>query len=76
MGLQYGDEPGNIIVQGVGNNTGLADPDANDFSLIKDFRPSGLQVADGNTLALTWGQYCLRWGKFNRSRRAYRIRKR
>ncbi len=59
VGLQYGDNPGNIVAEGTGNNTGFADPDAADFSLIKDFRPSGLQVEDGNTLALIGGNVAL-----------------
>ncbi|MDJ0691016.1 MAG: filamentous hemagglutinin N-terminal domain-containing protein [Xenococcaceae cyanobacterium MO_188.B32] len=62
LGLQYGAEPGNIIVRGVGNNTGFSDPGANDYSLIKDFRPSGLQVRDGKSLALLGGNIALDGG--------------
>ncbi|MGK7952730.1 MAG: filamentous hemagglutinin N-terminal domain-containing protein [Xenococcaceae cyanobacterium] len=62
LGLQYGAEPGNIIVEGIGNNTGFSDPGANDYSLIKDFRPSGLQVRDGNSLALLGGNIALDGG--------------
>ena len=62
IGLQYGDDAGNILVQGIGNNTGFADPSANDFSLIKNFRPSGLQVEPGNTLALIGGNIALDGG--------------
>ncbi|MEO1006082.1 MAG: filamentous hemagglutinin N-terminal domain-containing protein, partial [Cyanobacteria bacterium J06638_38] len=62
IGLQYGAEPGNIIVQGNGNNTGFRDPSVNDQSLVKDFRPTGLQVAEGNTLALIGGNIALDGG--------------
>ncbi|MDJ0900516.1 MAG: filamentous hemagglutinin N-terminal domain-containing protein, partial [Xenococcus sp. MO_188.B8] len=62
LGLQYGAEPGNIIVQGIGNNTGFRDPSVNDLSLVKDFRPTGLQVAEGNTLALIGGNIALDGG--------------
>lgn len=62
VGLQYGENSGNILVQGSGNSTGFADPGNNDFSLIKDFRPSGLQVTDGNTLALVGGNVALDGG--------------
>ena len=62
MGLQYGANPGNIIVLGTGNSTGFADPSVNNYSLIKDFRPSGLQVGDGNTLALIGGNIALDGG--------------
>ncbi|MDJ0743583.1 MAG: filamentous hemagglutinin N-terminal domain-containing protein [Xenococcaceae cyanobacterium MO_167.B27] len=62
IGLQYGDDAGNILVQGIGNNTGFADPSANDFSLIKNFRPSGLQVESGNTIALVGGNIALDGG--------------
>ncbi len=62
IGLQYGAEPGNIIVQGNGNNTGFRDPSVNDYSLVKDFRPSGLQVDEGNSLALIGGNIALDGG--------------
>ncbi len=62
IGLQYGDDAGNIVVQGIGNNTGFANPGANDFSLIKNFRPSGLEVESGNTLALIGGNVALDGG--------------
>ena len=60
--MQYGAEPGNIIVEGIGNNTGFRDPSVNDYSLVKDFRLSGLQVAEGNTLALIGGNIALDGG--------------
>ena len=62
VGLQYGSEAGDIVVKGIGNNTGFADPSANDYSLIKDFRPSGLQVAEDKTLALIGGNIALDGG--------------
>ena len=62
VGLQYGAEPGNITVEGTGNNTGFADPSNNDYSLIKDFRPSGLQVGEGKNLALIGGNIALDGG--------------
>ena len=62
VGLQYGSEPGNIIVEGTGNSTGFANPGNNDYSLIKDFRPSGLQVGEGKTLALVGGNIALDGG--------------
>ena len=62
VGLQYGAKPGDIIVQGNGNNTGFRDTSVNDYSLIKDFRPTGLQVATGNTLALIGGNIALDGG--------------
>ena len=62
LGLQYGAEPGNIIVKGIGNNTGFRDPNGNDFSLVKNFRPSGLQVPEGKNLALIGGNIALDGG--------------
>ena len=62
IGLQYGAEPGNIIMQGNGNNTGFRDPSVNNYSLVKDFRPSGLQVDEGNSLALIGGNIALDGG--------------
>ncbi|MGK7896488.1 MAG: filamentous hemagglutinin N-terminal domain-containing protein [Xenococcus sp. (in: cyanobacteria)] len=62
LGLQYGAQPGNIIVQGNGNNTGFRDPSVQEFSLVKDYRPAGLQVSEGNTLALIGGNIALDGG--------------
>ncbi|MEM9276168.1 MAG: filamentous hemagglutinin N-terminal domain-containing protein [Cyanobacteria bacterium P01_F01_bin.143] len=62
IGLQYGAQPGNIIVQGNGNNTGFKDPSISDQTLIKDFRPAGLQVQTGNSLALIGGNIALDGG--------------
>ncbi|MGB5637226.1 MAG: filamentous hemagglutinin N-terminal domain-containing protein, partial [Waterburya sp.] len=62
IGLQYGSGAGNIVVEGIGNNTGFTDPSVNNYSLIKDFRPSGLQVSEGKTLALIGGNIALDGG--------------
>ena len=62
VGLQYGSEAGNIIVEGAGNSTGFTDPGANDYALIKDFRPAGLQVDGGKSLALIGGNIALDGG--------------
>ena len=62
IGLQYGANAGNIIVTGSGNSTGFTDAQNNDLSLIKDFRPAGLQVPEGNSLALIGGNIALDGG--------------
>ncbi|MEM9271489.1 MAG: filamentous hemagglutinin N-terminal domain-containing protein [Cyanobacteria bacterium P01_F01_bin.143] len=62
IGLQYGSNAGNIIVSGSGNSTGFTDAQNNDLSLIKDFRPAGLQVPQGNSLALIGGNIALDGG--------------
>ncbi len=48
VGLQYGSNAGNIVVEGAGNNLVLN----RDFSIDRSYRPDGLRVADGETLAL------------------------
>ncbi len=48
IGLQYGSNGGNIVVEGVGNNLIVNQ----DFSIDRSNRPDGLKVADGQTLAL------------------------
>jgi filamentous hemagglutinin family protein len=48
VGLQYGLNPGNIVVEGAGNNLVLNQ----DFSIDRTNRPDGLKVSDGNTFAL------------------------
>lgn len=59
LGLQYGANPGRIEVQGPGNNLfAVADP----FQIVRDFRPSGLQVQPGQTLALVGGDVLLQGG--------------
>jgi filamentous hemagglutinin family protein len=59
VGLQTGSNPGNIIVQGTGNNLGLNEAN---FEIIRDFRPAGLQVNSGKTLALVGGDILLEGG--------------
>ena len=48
VGLQYGSNAGNIVVEGAGNNLVLN----RDFSIDRGNRPDGLRVEDGKTLAL------------------------
>ena len=62
IGLQYGSGAGNIIVEGAGNSTGFTAPGANNYALIKDFRPSGLQTDEGKSLALIGGNIALDGG--------------
>ncbi|MCG8365483.1 MAG: S-layer family protein [Pseudanabaenales cyanobacterium] len=60
VGLQYGATAGDITVQGAGNNLFLnsaADPSVN-----RAFRPPGLQVNPGQTLALVGGDVTLEGG--------------
>ncbi|MCU0534710.1 MAG: filamentous hemagglutinin N-terminal domain-containing protein [Hydrococcus sp. Prado102] len=59
VGLQTGSNPGKIVVQGTGNNLGL---NPNNFEIIRDFRPVGLQVKPGKTLALVGGDILLEGG--------------
>lgn len=59
VGLQYGSNPGEILVQGPGNNLTL-NPD--NFEPIRDDRPVGLQVQPGQTLALVGGNVTLEGG--------------
>ncbi|MBD6615504.1 S-layer family protein [Komarekiella sp. 'clone 1'] len=59
VGLQYGD-PGNITVQGLGNNLFLNSP--TDPSVNRSDRPPGLQVDTGQTLALVGGNLTLEGG--------------
>lgn len=59
VGLQTGSNPGKIVVRGTGNNLGLNE---NNFEIIRDFRPVGLQVNPGKTLALVGGDILLEGG--------------
>jgi filamentous hemagglutinin family protein len=59
IGLQTGSNPGKIVVQGTGNNLGL---NRDNFEIIRDFRPAGLQVKPGKTLALVGGDILLEGG--------------
>ncbi|MDJ0573622.1 MAG: filamentous hemagglutinin N-terminal domain-containing protein [Xenococcaceae cyanobacterium MO_234.B1] len=58
VGLQYGVNPGSIVVEGSGNNLVLN----RDFSIDLSNRPVGLQVPDGKTLALMGGDVILSGG--------------
>ena len=59
IGLQMGFNPGNITVRGTGNNFSL-DPDIG--SIVRDNRPTGLQVESDRTLALIGGNILLEGG--------------
>ena len=59
IGLQYGANPGPIQVQGSGNFI-FANPDP--FQIIRDFRPPGLAVQPGKTLALIGGSVEIQGG--------------
>ncbi len=59
IGLQMGRNPGNILVQGPGNNLSL-NPETG--TITRDNRPVGLQVAPGQTLALLGGNLTLEGG--------------
>ena len=58
LGLQMGNNPGKIEVQGSGNKLTLDET----FSFIRDERPLGLQVPSGKTLALIGGDISLQGG--------------
>lgn len=60
VGLQYGATPGDIRVQGLGNNLFLNSP--TDPSVNRSERPPGLQVDTGQTLALVGGNLTLEGG--------------
>lgn len=60
FGLQYGATPGDITVQGLGNNLFLNSP--TDPSVNRSDRPPGLQVDTGQTLALVGGNLTLEGG--------------
>jgi filamentous hemagglutinin family protein len=59
LGLQYGANPGRIEVQGPGNFLFVNAPP---FQIVRDFRPPGLQVQSGQTLALVGGDVLLSGG--------------
>ncbi|MBD2181409.1 filamentous hemagglutinin N-terminal domain-containing protein [Planktothrix sp. FACHB-1355] len=52
IGLQFGVNPGQIVVQGNGNNLSIDSETYGDDVYIRDERPVGLQVNPGQTLAL------------------------
>jgi filamentous hemagglutinin family protein len=59
VGLQYGTNSGEIVVQGTGNNL-LINPLT--FAILRENRPAGLQVEEGQTLALVGGSVSLEGG--------------
>lgn len=59
VGLQYGANPGDILVRGPGNNLSI---DRETFALIRDNRPPGLRVQSGKTLALVGGEVAIEGG--------------
>ena len=59
IGLQYGASPGSIQVQGSGNFI-FVNPDP--FQIVRDFRPPGLAVQPGKTLALIGGSVEIQGG--------------
>ena len=59
IGLQYGNDPGDITVRGTGNNLSI-DPET--FTVDRSDRPAGLAVSNGNTLALLGGNVFLPGG--------------
>ncbi|WP_013323604.1 filamentous hemagglutinin N-terminal domain-containing protein [Gloeothece verrucosa] len=59
MGLQYGSNPGKIVVQGMGNNLEL---NLDNFEIIRNFRPVGLEVNPGQSLILAGGDIELQGG--------------
>ncbi|MEM7771184.1 MAG: S-layer family protein [Cyanobacteria bacterium P01_A01_bin.37] len=64
MGLQYGADPGSIVVQGTGNALQL-DPDT--IEIDRSQRPSGLEVNAGETLALVGAGVVLEGGNLTAS---------
>ena len=59
LGIQFGNNPGKIEVQGSGHQLIIDDSDS---PFIRDARPVGLQVPDGKTLALIGGDISLQGG--------------
>jgi filamentous hemagglutinin family protein len=59
VGLQYGANAGDIVVQGEGNNLSV---DFSTFVIDRSARPEGLQVAPGQTLAIVGGNVALEGG--------------
>ncbi|MBD2483833.1 S-layer family protein [Planktothrix sp. FACHB-1365] len=60
LGLQYGTNPGRIIVQGPGHN--LSQDNTEQRDIIRENRPDGLRVKDNQTLALVGGEVILQGG--------------
>lgn len=59
VGLQFGRNPGQIVVRGAGHNLKT---EAETEALIRDGRPTGLAVQPGKTLALAGGNVSLEGG--------------
>lgn len=59
IGLQYGASPGDITVQGTGNNLSISPSIGN---TVRENRPVGVQVPSGQTLALVGGNILLEGG--------------
>jgi filamentous hemagglutinin family protein len=64
VGLQFGTSPTPIVVQGNGNNLFL---NPNNFEIVRDARPVGLEVSSGATLALMAGEIRLEGGNLTAS---------
>ncbi|MBE9144286.1 beta strand repeat-containing protein [Planktothrix mougeotii] len=62
LGLQYGTNPGRIMVQGPGHNLNLKNEGTPETELTRDNRPDGLRVNDNQTLALVGGEVRLQGG--------------
>jgi filamentous hemagglutinin family protein len=59
IGLQFGANPGRILIQGTGNNLFF---DSQTSEVVRDFRSPGLTVQSGQTLGLIGGNVTLRGG--------------
>ena len=59
VGLQYGNSSGDITVRGSGNNLSI-DPET--FTVDRSDRPEGLEITNGNTLALFGGNVSIPGG--------------
>ena len=59
IGLGFGSNPGSIIVEGRGNNLSIPIPE---FNIIRDDRPTGIEVKSGQTFGLLGGDITLEEG--------------
>jgi large exoprotein involved in heme utilization and adhesion len=64
VGLQFGSASAPIVVQGNGNNLFL---NPNNFEIVRDARPVGLEVSSGETLSLMAGEIRLEGGNLTAS---------
>jgi filamentous hemagglutinin family protein len=62
IGLQFGTNPGRILVQGAGQNFTLRQQPPGNPEIIRTEKPVGLEVSPGNTLALVGGDVVLSGG--------------